>query len=153
MNSLVDTGALVRITRRQVDPQWYDAVDRGLVAVCQPVIVEMLAGVDAKNFDRVNDLLRDAYPWVPVPDDAWSMVEAVQRELATRSQHQGLSVADYLVMATAIRLKLVVLQRTRPSRPWRDPCLSYSNRGSPSGCDGVPSDGPMSWWSICRECR
>jgi predicted nucleic acid-binding protein len=69
----------------------------------------MLAGVGAKDFDRVNDRLRDSYPWVPTPDDAWSVVESVQRELAGRSQHQGLSVADHLVVATAIRLKLVVL--------------------------------------------
>ena len=30
-------------------------------------------------------------------------------DLAAYSQHQGLSAADYLVIATAIRLKLVVL--------------------------------------------
>jgi len=28
--------------------------------------------VGAKSFDRANDLLRTAYPWVPVPDDVWS---------------------------------------------------------------------------------
>jgi predicted nucleic acid-binding protein len=106
---LVDTSALVRITRRQVEPDWHDAVDRGLVALCQPVIVEMLTGVDTKSFDRVNELLRGAYRWVPMPDDVWSVVESVQRELAVRSQHHGLSVADHLVVATAIRLKLVVL--------------------------------------------
>jgi len=106
---LVDTSALVRITRRQADPQWYEAVDRGLLALCRPVAVEMLTGVGAKSYDRANDLLRTAYPWVPMPDDVWSIVDAVQRELAGVSQHQGLSVTDHLVVATAIRLKLVVL--------------------------------------------
>lgn len=109
MNYLIDTSALVRITRRQAEPRWYDAVDRGLIALCQPVIVEMMTGVDARSFDRVSDRLHTAYPWVPLPDDAWSVVEAVQRELAGVSQHHGLSVADHLVLATAIRLKLVVL--------------------------------------------
>jgi predicted nucleic acid-binding protein len=106
---LIDTSALVRIVRRQSDPRWYDAVDRGLIALCPPVIVEMLTGVGAKDFDRISSRLREAYPWVPTPDDAWSIVEAVQRALAEGSQHQGLSVADHLVVATAIRLKLVVL--------------------------------------------
>jgi predicted nucleic acid-binding protein len=106
---LIDTSALVRIIRRQAEARWYDAVDRGLIALCQPVVVETLTGVDAKAFLRSNDLLRDAYPWVPMPDDVWSTVEAVQRDLALRSQHHGLSVADHLIAATAIRLKLVVL--------------------------------------------
>jgi predicted nucleic acid-binding protein len=41
----------------------------------------------------------------------WSVVGAVQRDLAAASQHQGLSVADHLVVATAIRMKLVVLHQ------------------------------------------
>jgi predicted nucleic acid-binding protein len=106
---LIDTSALVRITRRQAEARWYEAVDRGLVALCQPVLVEMLTGVDAKGFERANEQFRDAYPWVPTPDDVWSIVESVQRDLAVRSRHHGLSVADHLVAATAIRLKLVVL--------------------------------------------
>lgn len=37
------------------------------------------------------------------------MVAAIRRELARYSAHQGLSVADLLVAATAIKLKLEVL--------------------------------------------
>jgi predicted nucleic acid-binding protein len=106
---LIDTSALIRITRRQTDPRWYDAVDRGLIGLCQPVLVETLIGVDAMRFDRVVAGLRDTYPWVPVPDDAWSVIEAIQRDLAAVREHQGLSVADHLVIATAVRSKLIVL--------------------------------------------
>jgi predicted nucleic acid-binding protein len=106
---LVDTSALVRIIRRRVDPEWYGAVDRGLIALCEPVLVETLAGVDAKNFGRAEADLRSAYPWVAVPDNAWAVVASVQRDLAKRSQHQGLSVADHLVVATGMQLKLTVL--------------------------------------------
>lgn len=109
MNYLADTSALVRIVRRQVDGRWDDLVERGLVAVCEPVLVEALTIVDAKRYDESERELRDTYPWVPVPDDAWEIVGAVRRDLAGHSQHQGLSVADYLVIATAIRLKLIVL--------------------------------------------
>ncbi|MEV4532954.1 PIN domain-containing protein [Asanoa sp. NPDC049518] len=109
MKYLVDTSALVRIIRRQVDPAWYETVDRGLVAICDPVLVETLTIADAKSYGRIEEELRAAYPWVPVPDDAWAMVTSVRRELASQSQHQGLSVADHLVAATAIRLKLVLL--------------------------------------------
>jgi predicted nucleic acid-binding protein len=109
MNYLIDTSALVRILRRQVDDHWHDQVTRGLVAICDPVITETLAIADAKAYTRVEDALREAYPWVPVPEDVWDVVTSVRRELAKKSVHQGLSVADHLVVATAIRLKLTVL--------------------------------------------
>lgn len=109
MSYLADTSALVRILRRQVDARWDDTVERGLVALCEPVLVEALTIADAKRYDRVEREIRETYPWVPVPDDAWEVVRSVRRELAARSQHQGLSVADHLVVATAIRRKLVVL--------------------------------------------
>lgn len=109
MKYLVDTSALVRIVRRQVGQHWYQQVTRGLVAICDPVITETLTIADATSYLRVEAALREAYPWVPVPDDAWDIVTSVRRELATKSAHQGLSVADHLVVATAMRLKLTVL--------------------------------------------
>ncbi|BCB74206.1 hypothetical protein GCM10022251_09960 [Phytohabitans flavus] len=42
-------------------------------------------------------------------DNVWELVAVIRRDLATRSAHQGVSVADYVVAATAIRLKLVLL--------------------------------------------
>jgi predicted nucleic acid-binding protein len=109
VNYLADTSALVRILRRQVDARWDDLVERGLVALCEPVLVEALTIADAKRYDQVEHEIRETYPWVPVPDDVWDLVRGVRRDLATHSQHQGLSIADYLVIGTAIRLKLVVL--------------------------------------------
>jgi predicted nucleic acid-binding protein len=72
-------------------------------------LVEALTVADAKSYVKVEDELRGTYPWVPMPDDVWSIVGAVRRDLAAQSQHHGLSVADHLIVATAIRLKLVVL--------------------------------------------
>ena len=109
MRYLVDTSALVRIQRGQVDPGWDDLVERGLVAICEPVLAETLSTANAKGYERAEERLRDLYPEVPVPDTAWTMVREVRRELARHSIHQGLSVADYLVASIAIRLKLTVL--------------------------------------------
>jgi predicted nucleic acid-binding protein len=106
---LADTSALVRIVRGQAGQAWNDAVDSGLVAICEPVLTEALVAAPAQAYTRAEEDLRRTYPWVPVVDDVWSMVSAVRRELAAHSQHQGLSVADYLILATAIKLKLVVL--------------------------------------------
>ena len=109
MKYLVDTSALVRIVRRQAEPRWYEAVRAGHLALCEPVLTEALTIADSKSYDRIEGELRDAYPWVPVVDDVWMVVASVRRELAMHSQHHGLSVADHLVVATGIRLKLVVL--------------------------------------------
>ncbi|BCJ77195.1 ribonuclease VapC6 [Catellatospora sp. IY07-71] len=109
MKYLIDTSALVRILRKQADEHWNGQVARGLVAICDPVLTETLTIADAKAYGRVEDGLRAAYPWVPVPDDVWDIVTSIRRELAKHSAHQGLSVAEYLVAATAIRLKLTVL--------------------------------------------
>ena len=109
MRYLIDTSALVRIVRRQADERWFDSVKAGHVALCEPVLAETLTMADARSYDRVEAGLRAAYPWVPVVGDVWSLVGALRRELATHSQHQGLSVADYLVAATAIKRNLVLL--------------------------------------------
>jgi predicted nucleic acid-binding protein len=109
MMYLIDTSALVRIMRRQAGPHWYESIKRGLVAICEPVMTETLTMADAKAYQRVEEDLSEAYPWVPVPDDAWDAIRTTRRELAAHSQHQGLSIADYLVVATALRHRLVIL--------------------------------------------
>jgi predicted nucleic acid-binding protein len=109
MNFLVDTSALVRIQRGQVDPSWDDAIERGLLVLCEPVLAETLMIADAKTYGQIEDRLCHTYPWATVPDDVWSLVGAIRRELAPHSCHNGLSVADLVIAATAIRLKLDVL--------------------------------------------
>jgi predicted nucleic acid-binding protein len=106
---LIDTSALVRMLRRQVKPRWYELVERGLVALCEPVLAEALTIADARSYDRVEESLLASYPWIAVPEDAWGTVRRVRRALAEQSQHQGLSVADHLVIATALHHRLTVL--------------------------------------------
>lgn len=109
MTFLIDTSALVRVTRHQVREEWVDLVDRGLVLICDPVLTETLAIADAKRYDDIERRLMRMYPWVPVPDDAWEIVASMRRELAKHSAHSALSVADYLVAATAVKRGLTIL--------------------------------------------
>jgi predicted nucleic acid-binding protein len=106
---LIDTSALVRILRRQVDQSWHEQVTHGMVAICDPVLTEALTIARATEYERVRTDLLEAYPWVPVPDSAWETVRSVQARLAAKSQHNGLSVADHLVVATALHHKLTIL--------------------------------------------
>jgi predicted nucleic acid-binding protein len=109
MRYLIDTSALVRILRRQVDEAWHSSVARGLVAICEPVIIETLTIAKATEYERVLADLLGTYPRVPVPDNAWDTVRGVATRLAERSCHQGLSVADHLVVATALHHRLTIL--------------------------------------------
>jgi predicted nucleic acid-binding protein len=106
---LVDTSALVRMLRHQVDESWHEQVVHGMVAICDPVLTETLTVARATEYERVRTDLLEAYPWVPVPDRAWDTVHSVQARLAAKSQHHGLSVADHLVVATALHHNLTIL--------------------------------------------
>ena len=109
MKYLIDTSALVRILRRQVDQSWHEQVTHGMVAICEPVLTETLTIARATEYERIRTDLLEAYPWVPVPDRAWETVHSVQAQLAAKSQHHGLSVADHLVVATALHHDLTIL--------------------------------------------
>jgi predicted nucleic acid-binding protein len=109
VNYLVDTSALVRIVRRQVEPVWYDLVDRGLLSICEPVLAETLLIADAKSYAEMETTLCGTYLLVTVPDGIWELAAVIRRELAPHGAHKGLSVTDLVVAATAMRLKLEVL--------------------------------------------
>ncbi|GAA3242426.1 PIN domain-containing protein [Dactylosporangium siamense] len=109
MRYLVDTSALVRLQRNQVAAAWDDLAERGLIAVCEPVLAEMLSIADAKTYLAVEERILALYPWAAVPDGIWSLTKAIRHELILPSAYQGVSVADLVIAATAIRLKLAVL--------------------------------------------
>jgi predicted nucleic acid-binding protein len=106
---LGDTSALSRIYRRQVEQQWHESVEHGLVAICEPVLAEVLTIAEAGKYEEREADFLSLYPWVVVPDNAWEVVRSTRRVLARRSAHQGISVADYLVVATALHHELTVL--------------------------------------------
>ena len=109
MRYLVDTSALVRIWRKQVDPGCREFARRGLITICEPVLAETLMAVDAKRYAKTEEEFRGTYVWASVPDDIWDLVAAVRRDLVVHGAHKALSIADLVIAATAIRLKLVVL--------------------------------------------
>jgi predicted nucleic acid-binding protein len=113
VNYLVDTSALVRILRRQVDESWHEPVTHGMVAICDPVLTEALTIARTNKYHRVRADLLAIYPWVPVPDRAWETISGVQAHLAVKSQHQRLSVTDHLVVATALHHNLTILHEAQ----------------------------------------
>lgn len=106
---LGDTSALVRMYRKQVAPEWIAAGQGGLIRMCEPVLVEMLTMASGVHYQELEAELLREFPWLHVPDDPWPAVGEIRRMLAQRSQHQGISVADYLVVITALHHDLTVL--------------------------------------------
>jgi len=106
---LGDTSALVRLYRRQVAPEWISVAQGGLIRMCEPVLIEMLTMASGVHYQELEAELLREFPWLHVPDDPWSTVGDVRRALAERSQHQGISIADYLVVITALHHDLTVL--------------------------------------------
>jgi predicted nucleic acid-binding protein len=106
---LVDTSALVRIIRHQADRRWGNVIDRGLISICEPAVIETLMLADTKKYAELERFIVDRYLGVTIPEGVWDLAAAIRRELAPHGAHRGLSVADLVIAATAIRLKLTVL--------------------------------------------
>jgi predicted nucleic acid-binding protein len=107
---LADTSAISRLQRQKTAARWTRAVTHGVIAVCDPVELEVLrwipGGADRRAMKRV---LAESYSWLPVPDDAWQRARALQDELGDRGQHNSASVVDLVVAVTAIRHQVAVL--------------------------------------------
>jgi len=109
MKYLVDTSALVRLIRKQADPRWGEIAERGLISVCEPAMTETLLLAETKKYAETESFIADRYLPVTIPEGIWDLVAAIRRELAPHGAHRALSVADLVIAATAIRLKLTVL--------------------------------------------
>lgn len=111
MRYLIDTGALVRVLRRQVGAHWHEHMVRGLVAVCEPVVTETLAITGAHDCDRIEADLAALFPMIPLPGDAWDQMRALRRALAEHQAHT-MPVAHYLLAVTGRSAGLTVLHES-----------------------------------------
>ncbi len=96
---LVDTSAWHRIG--QVVDRWSELVEAKEVALCTPVVLELLYSARGGNDYRV---LAEDLGWFPhLAVDARVELAALraQRSLAARSQHRGPTPTDLLIAAVA----------------------------------------------------
>lgn len=80
-----------------------------MVAVCEPALTETMKISEAKHYVRAEERILRTYSWAGVPDGIWDLVAALRHELVAPSAYQGPSVADLVIAAAAMRLKLEVL--------------------------------------------
>ena len=106
---LVDKSALARWPKVTVAPVLDELSDRGLLAVCGAVEIEVVHSArTAKEAQRARWLLR-GFDWLAMPDEIWDRAIDVQVQALHKGNHRALSMADLLIAATAQRHGATVL--------------------------------------------
>jgi predicted nucleic acid-binding protein len=104
---LVDKSVWARMTKQPVREVVAPLADRGLLATCGAVEMEML--YSARNIDdrdRISGWLH-AFEWLPTNDETWQQAIEVQCDLIAKGLHRAVSLPDLLVAATAVRYGVV----------------------------------------------
>lgn len=97
---LVDKSALARTHLPSVLDVVGPLIRAGLVAVCGVVEAEML--VSARNVTEHDETRRlRSFEWLSTPDEVWSRVADVQRDLTERGLHRAVPIPDLIIAATA----------------------------------------------------
>ena len=96
---LADTSAWHRSERAQ--SRWDELVETGSLAVCTPVVLELL--FSARNRAEHGQLAGDLslLPALPIDRQAERIARGAQSALAQRSQHRGPTPIDLLIAAIA----------------------------------------------------
>lgn len=106
---LIDKSALARWPKPDVAPVLDELSDRGLLAVCAAVEIEVIHSArTANDAKRIRWLLR-GFDWLAMPDDIWDRAVDVQIQALHKGNHRALSMADLLIAATAERHGATVL--------------------------------------------
>ena len=106
---LLDKSALARWAKPTVAPVLDELSDRGLLAVCGAVEIEVIHSArTVKEAQRARWLLR-GFDWLAMPDEIWDRAVEVQVQALQKGYHRALSMADLLVAATAERHSATVL--------------------------------------------
>ncbi len=106
---LVDKSAWERFRQPVVKAALLPLLDRGLLATCAVVDLEILYSTrNATDHARVR-AVRQGFEWLPITDETGIRAVEIQALLAEKGHHRAASVADLLIAATAERHGVAVL--------------------------------------------
>lgn len=108
MTYLLDTSVRSRLDKSTVREAFERLTRVGRVAICRPVMLEILRATRTADYDDVAESL-SAHPVVGVHDGTYLRALEVQHQLAIRSQHRGISTTDLLVAAAAEEVDATVV--------------------------------------------
>lgn len=112
---LIDTSAAVRVLRDPgVRKTWHEALTAGVIAICDPVELELLFTAQSlADRLRKKELLAELFGWVVTPDNVWTRAHRVQQLLTEQATHRSAGVADLTIAATAEANRLTMLHYDR----------------------------------------
>lgn len=110
---LCDTSVFARSSKPIVQQAFAPLAARAEVALCAPVIFELLYSARSLDDLRLAADRLAAYPLVDTSEADHRRALVVQELLAARGQHRALSLVDGLVAAAAERRSLIVLHYDR----------------------------------------
>ncbi|WP_026932478.1 PIN domain nuclease [Glycomyces tenuis] len=106
---LADTSALGRLQKSAVAEVLVPLIDRGLVAICGIVEMEIIVGAkNPRHCDNIRKWLR-GFEWAPISDDIFDRVIDVQTTLVETSEHRTVRFPDLLIASIAERHRVTVL--------------------------------------------
>lgn len=106
---LVDKSAWARMHLPTVRGRLMPLLERGVLATCAVVDLEILYSVrNAEDHARARSVRR-GFEWLPLSDEIGERAIEVQGLLAQSGDHRRASLADLLIAATAERHGVVVL--------------------------------------------
>ncbi len=107
---LLDKSALARMRHASVREVLAPLIERGEVATCPIIELEVLYSARTRDEYRSERSQRvAAYPLIPLTEKASQRALEVQAMLAERSNHRGASLPDLLIAACAEEHGLTVL--------------------------------------------
>lgn len=99
---LADTSALARIKNRpEVSAVLRPLMDHGTVVISVPVLLELLYGARATEYQKMKITYETATQVLPVTAEVGTRAVEVQGLLARTSQHRAAKTADLLIAACA----------------------------------------------------
>ena len=100
---LIDTSAVFRLLR-DGKVGWEAEIRAGVIAVCPAVELEFLYSArSVADRRRKSELLRHAFAWVPMADNAFQRAAEVQQMLTEIGHHRSEKTVDLVIAATAER--------------------------------------------------
>ncbi|MEU7148050.1 PIN domain nuclease [Streptomyces sp. NPDC045470] len=100
---LIDTSAAVRLLSSEAyDDHWAEPMVNGLIAMCDLTEIEVLCSARSRrDRDGIQEELRQAFVWAPVPDLVFQRAREVQQLLTDHGEHRSAGPVDLIVAATA----------------------------------------------------
>lgn len=106
---LVDKSVWARAHQAAVGEALQPFLERGLLATCAVVDLEVLFSARNAADHARGRMLRSGFEWLPLTDEIGTRAIEVQSLLAEKGHHRAASIPDLLVAATAERHGATVL--------------------------------------------